>query len=163
MPVWAMRRRPTAELATQLATRRSPESSRRDEVVDAVASASLRCSTMFKEALKEVVDRTDGAMGALLMDASGIALESYSKNDAAFDVNNIGIEFSVVLSSVKRASEMLETGAAAEVTISSEKLITVLRCIGDTYFVALAVSPTGNVGKGRFLLRLAEPKLLAEL
>ena len=97
---------------------------------------------MFKEALKEVVDRTDGAMAALLMDASGIALESYSKNDAAFDVNNIGIEFSVVLSSVKRASEMLETGAAAEVTISSEKLITVLRCIGDTYFVALAVAPT---------------------
>jgi hypothetical protein len=31
------------------------------------------------------------------------------------------------------------------------------------YFLAVAVAPDGNLGKTRFLMRLAAPKLVAEL
>lgn len=118
---------------------------------------------MFKDALKEIVDRSDRAIAALLMDSSGIALESYAKDDAAFDITMIGIEYSVVVGSVKRAASMLEAGGAQEMAIATEKFTTIIRCLGDAYFVALAMEPEGNVGKGRFALRLAAPKLLAEL
>jgi hypothetical protein len=40
---------------------------------------------------------------------------------------------------------------------------TLIRVINDNYFVAVTLSPDGNLGKARFLLRLAAPRLRDEL
>ena len=80
---------------------------------------------MFKEALKSLVDSTDGGVAGLLMDSSGIALESYAKDDAPFDINTIGIEFSVVIGQIKRATEMLEAGAAHDLARQRAGLVVV--------------------------------------
>jgi predicted regulator of Ras-like GTPase activity (Roadblock/LC7/MglB family) len=120
-------------------------------------------SSMFKEALREIVDRTEGGIAGLLMDASGIAVESYSRDGAPFDITTIGVEYGVLLGSIKKAAEMLEAGTANEVAISTDKMITIIRTLGPEYFLALALTPEGNFGKGRFLMRTAVPKLLAEL
>lgn len=118
---------------------------------------------MFKEALREIVDKTEGAIAGLLMDSSGIALETYAKDGASFDINTVGIEFSVVLGSIKRAAEMLEAGATHEIAIGTDKMITIIRLLNDTYFLCLAISPEGNFGKGRYLMRTAAPRITAEL
>ena len=118
---------------------------------------------MFKEALKEIVDKTDGGIAGLLMDSSGIALETYAKEESPIDINNVGVEFGVVLGSIKRAAEMLEAGTTNEVAINTDKLVTIIRMLGDSYFLALTLKPDGNLGKGRYLMRTAAPKLLAEL
>jgi predicted regulator of Ras-like GTPase activity (Roadblock/LC7/MglB family) len=118
---------------------------------------------MFKETLRELVEGTEGGLAGLLMDSSGITLESYAKDDSPFDINSIGIEFGVVIGQIKRAAEMLEAGSANEIAVGTDKLITVIRLLGDTYFLALAMSPGGNFGKGRYLMRTAAPKLMAEL
>src|SRR5437899_3248954 len=47
---------------------------------------------MFKEALRELVDGTEGGLAGLVMDYSGIALASYSKHDSPFDIN-VRIEY----------------------------------------------------------------------
>jgi predicted regulator of Ras-like GTPase activity (Roadblock/LC7/MglB family) len=118
---------------------------------------------MFKEALRDIVDRTEGGIAGLLMDSSGITLESYSREDAPFDITVIGVEFGVLLGSIKKAAEMLEAGTANEVAIATDKMITIIRMLGPEYFLALAIRPEGNFGKGRYLMRTAAPKLLAEL
>lgn len=118
---------------------------------------------MFKETLRDLVEGTEGGLAGLLMDSSGITLESYTKDDSPFDINSIGIEFGVVIGQIKRAAEMLEAGSANEIAVGTDKLITVIRLLGDTYFLALAMSPGGNFGKGRYLMRTAAPKLMAEL
>lgn len=118
---------------------------------------------MFKEALREIVEKTDGGQASLLMDASGIALESYARDGATVDIDTVGVEFSVVIGAIKRASEMLEAGAAREMVVSTEKMMTLIRMVNDTYFLALTMSPDGNFGKGRYLMRTAVPKLAAEL
>src|ERR1700674_2150934 len=105
---------------------------------------------MFKQALQDIVEKTDGGIASLLMDSSGIALESYSKDDAPFDINMIGIEFSVVVNSIKRATEMLEAGDAREVAVNTEKMTTVIRMLSESYFLALTIRPDGNLGKARF-------------
>jgi predicted regulator of Ras-like GTPase activity (Roadblock/LC7/MglB family) len=117
---------------------------------------------MFKEALRSIVDQTDGGLAGLLMDSSGIALESYAKDDT-FDISTIGIEFTVVINQVKRAAEMLEAGVAHEMSVGTDKMVTVIRMLNDTYFLALAIKPDGNLGKGRYLMRVSAPKFLAEL
>jgi predicted regulator of Ras-like GTPase activity (Roadblock/LC7/MglB family) len=118
---------------------------------------------MFKETLRDLVEGTEGALAGLLMDSSGIAVESYAKGESPFDINAIGIEFGVVIGQIKRAAEMLEAGNANEIAVGTDRLITLIRTLGDTYFLALAITPGGNFGKGRYLMRTAAPKLMAEL
>jgi|SRR5579859_5583790 len=118
---------------------------------------------MFREALREIVDKTEGGVAGLIMDSEGIAVESYARDDSPFDITVLGIEFGVVLGSIKRVAESLEAGEAREVTIGTDKVLTIIRTLGDSYFLAVAMRPDGNLGKGRFLMRSAAPKLLAEL
>ncbi len=118
---------------------------------------------MFQEVLKELVDKTDGGMAGLVMDSSGIALDSYAAEGAPFDITTIGIEFSVIVGGIRRAAEMLEAGGAEEIAVGTEKLITIIRTLGDQYFLALAMTPEGNVGRGRYNMRIVAPKILSEL
>jgi len=118
---------------------------------------------MFQDALREIVEKTEGGVASLIMDSEGIAVESYARDDAPFDITTIGIEFGVVLGSIKRAAESLEAGKAHEVAIGTEKMFALIRTLGETYFLAVAMRPDGNFGKGRFMMRTIAPKLLAEL
>ena len=118
---------------------------------------------MFKEILRERVDRTDGGVAGLLMASDGIAIDQYSKGDGPFDIESVGMEYSVVLKGVQRAAEMLDAGTTEEVSVQTERLTTVVRMLTDEYFVALAVAPGGNVGKARYLLRVSAPKLIENL
>ncbi|MEM6956782.1 MAG: hypothetical protein AAF411_06245 [Myxococcota bacterium] len=117
---------------------------------------------MFKETLQEVVDHTDGGVASLLMDFDGILLEKYVR-ESDFDVESVGIEFSVILKNIRNAAELLEAGDAKEVAIQAERLTTVIRLLNSEYFVAVALRPSGNLGKARFLLRTRGGKLLADL
>jgi predicted regulator of Ras-like GTPase activity (Roadblock/LC7/MglB family) len=118
---------------------------------------------MFQALLKELVENTEGGLAALLMDFEGIAVDSYSKPGAAFDINNIGAEFSVVLKSIQRATEMLEAGSPAEIAIQAEKVTTLIRVVNATYFVAFSMTPEANIGKARYMCRTKVPALLKEL
>jgi len=118
---------------------------------------------MFQEALREIVDKTEGSVAGIIMDSKGIALVTYALADAPFDITTIGIEFGVILGSIKRAAVQLEAGRPREIAIGTDNLIALIRTLGDSYFLAIAMRPDGNFGKGRFLMRTAAPKLLAEL
>jgi predicted regulator of Ras-like GTPase activity (Roadblock/LC7/MglB family) len=118
---------------------------------------------MFQEALREIVDKTEGGVAGLIMDSEGIAVDSYAREGAPFDITTVGIEFGVVLGSIKRAADSLEAGKTNEIAINTEKMITIIRTLNDTYFLALTMRPDGNLGKGRYMMRTAAPKLIAEL
>jgi predicted regulator of Ras-like GTPase activity (Roadblock/LC7/MglB family) len=117
---------------------------------------------MFKEAIRDVVEGTDGGIAGILMDFEGIAVDSYVKG-GSIDINAIGAEFSVILKSIQRATESLEAGGPQEVSIQSDKVTTIIRIINEEYFLALTLTPDGNLGKGRYLMRTAAPKLLEQL
>ena len=118
---------------------------------------------MFKEILRDLVDRTDGGVAGLLMASDGIAIDQYSRDAGGFDIESVGMEYSVVLKGVQRASEMLDAGDTKEVSVRTDRLTTVVRMLTDEYFVALAVEPGGNVGKARYLLRTSAPTLIENL
>ncbi len=118
---------------------------------------------MFKETLKEVVEGTDGGIAGVLMDYEGFAVETWTRDDAELDIQTVGMELSVVLKDARRATEQLDAGSMREFSFQSEKLATIVRMLTNEYVVALAMSPDGNHGKGRYLLRLAAPKLLDAL
>jgi predicted regulator of Ras-like GTPase activity (Roadblock/LC7/MglB family) len=118
---------------------------------------------MFADTLREVVDNTDGAIASLLMDFEGIAVESFAKDRDVFDIDVVGAEFSVIIKSVRRAIDSLDAGNTKEMAVQADKIVTLIRVLNADYFVALTMRPTGNMGKGRFMLRTAAPKLLEDL
>jgi predicted regulator of Ras-like GTPase activity (Roadblock/LC7/MglB family) len=118
---------------------------------------------MFREAIRTMVDGTEGSLAGMLMDFEGIPVEVYSRDNAPFDIEAVGAEASVVVKSIQRATEMLEAGATREVSIQSEKLVTLIRILNENYFLAMTLAPEGNFGKARFLLRVAAPGLLKDL
>ncbi|HXX67801.1 MAG TPA: hypothetical protein VEK07_11495 [Polyangiaceae bacterium] len=118
---------------------------------------------MFHDALRDIVDKTEGGVAGLVMDSEGIALDSYARDGAPFDITTVGVEFGVVLGSIKRAAESLDAGRTHEVAIGTDKMIALIRPLGEAYFLAIAIRPDGNLGKGRFLMRAAVPKLLEQL
>ncbi len=117
---------------------------------------------MFKDAIRDVVEGTDGGIAGVLMDFEGIPVDSYVKRQD-FDINAVGAEFSVILKSIQRATEALEAGGPKEIAIQSEKVTTLIRVLNDEYFLALTLAPDGNFGKGRYLMRTAAPKLIEQL
>ena len=66
---------------------------------------------MFAETLKKVVDNIEGGIAAVIMGLDGIAVESYVKLDDRVDVNTVAMEFSFILSQVRKAGDSLAVDA----------------------------------------------------
>jgi predicted regulator of Ras-like GTPase activity (Roadblock/LC7/MglB family) len=122
---------------------------------------------MFQESLQRIVDNVEGGIAGLLMGFDGIAVDSYTRDRSAqpgpMDIQTVGMEFSFILTQVRKAAEALEIGGVQEIAIRAEKLSVIIRVLNQDYFLALALDETGNFGKGRYLLRVTAPKLQAEL
>ncbi len=116
---------------------------------------------MFKEYLKELVSSVEGSVGAVIMGMDGIAVDEYCEPEDD-DIQLIGIELSSVVKEVNRASLSMETGTVGEIMVVCDKKPMIVRKINDEYFVALVLNGSGNLGKGRFKLRILVPQLSRE-
>lgn len=118
----------------------------------------------FLPHLQEVVASVDGALACSVMGFDGIAVETHQVGTVDdVELSNTWVEYSNVLSGLQNAAELLAAGTVTEVSINTEKVITLMRLLSPEYLLVLAMKPTGNYGKGRYVLRLAAPKIKAEL
>ena len=102
---------------------------------------------MFKEHLKKLVDNVDGSVGALIMGLDGIAIDRYVLEGHNLDIDTIGMEFSFILTQVKKAGDILKLGGVSEFSIKSESITIVMRMLTDEYFLAVVLRADGNYGK----------------
>ncbi|MBW2276951.1 MAG: hypothetical protein JRF63_05625 [Deltaproteobacteria bacterium] len=117
---------------------------------------------MFGNKLEQTVKDVNGGRAAILMGFDGIPVDMYT-GESGLDIETVGMEFSVLLKEVRKAAEMLEAGAAEEVTVRTEQMATVIRVVNDEYFLAMALDTRGNLGKARYLLRVLAPEMRQEL
>lgn len=118
---------------------------------------------MFKQALESIMERTEGSLGALIMGLDGLAVERLLKDagqEANLDV--AAAEFTSLVRSAQKAGKDTGLGELKELMISLDGAVVIMRLLGRDYFVVLAVSPEGNLGRGRFELRKAELQLKKE-
>ena len=118
---------------------------------------------MFAETLRKVVDNVDGALAAVIMGLDGIPVDTYVRQADRVDVNTVGMEFSFIISQIRKAGDSLQVGGLEELSVKAQRLVLVCRMISPQYFVAIAMAPEGNFGKARYLLRVAAPKMQSEL
>jgi len=118
---------------------------------------------LFAETLRKLVDNVDGGIAAVIMGLDGIPVETYVRQQDRVDVNTVAMEFSFILTQVRKAGDSLAVGNLEELSVKAQQLLLVCRMISSQYFVAVALAPEGNFGKCRYLVRLATPSLVANL
>lgn len=118
----------------------------------------------FLTHLESVVNQVDGALACSIMGYDGIAVETHqAKGSEELELSSAWVEYANLLTQLKNSTDVLKTGSVSEVSINSDKVVTLMRMVTPEYFLVLALKPEGNYGKGRYVLRLAAPKVKAEL
>ena len=118
---------------------------------------------MFKEMLEDIVERTEGSLGALIMGTDGIAVEKVlGQAGAEANLDVAAAEFTSLVRGAQRAGTDTGLGGLRELVISLEGAVMLMRLLSKDYFVVLAMGAGGNIGRGRFELRKAELKLAKE-
>ena len=122
----------------------------------------------FREHLEAVVSTVDGSVFCSVMGFDGISVDAHqpaaqAEAAATLELNNALVEYGNLMGQLKLTAQTLKAGAISEMSVNSEKLMTIMRMVNQDYYVVLALLPDGNYGKGRYALRLAAPKLAKEL
>lgn len=118
---------------------------------------------MFKQMLESILERTEGSLGALIMGTDGIAVERVfgeAGKEANLDV--AAAEFTSLVRNAQRSGSETGLGNLKELVVSLENGVLAMRVLSRDYFVVLALSPEGNLGRGRYELRKAELNLAGE-
>ena len=117
----------------------------------------------FKDSLKEIVESVGGGIGAVIMGYDSIPIAEYLPEYGPFDLQMMSVEYASLLKEIKRTIDVLKTGGMEEVTVTTSTERVLVRVINEEFFLALVISPEGNYGKGRFLLRREAPILCEAL
>jgi predicted regulator of Ras-like GTPase activity (Roadblock/LC7/MglB family) len=121
----------------------------------------------FREHLQDVCRAVEGAVACSLMGIDGIEVDTHLVSDApaevAIDLRSLLVEYSTVLRGAREAADVHQAGDLSEFSINTEKLMTVARLVSPEYFMVVALAPSGNYGKARYLLRITAPRVRSEL
>ena len=117
----------------------------------------------FREHLQDVCKSVDGAVACSLMGVDGIEVDTHVEGGGDVDVKSLLVEYSGLLRSAREAADVHQAGGLSEVSINTDKLVTVARLVSPDYFMIVALKPEGNYGKARYLLRITAPKVRSEL
>jgi predicted regulator of Ras-like GTPase activity (Roadblock/LC7/MglB family) len=118
---------------------------------------------MFKETLQRMIERTEGATGALIMGTDGIAVEKVLTPEAReSNLDVAAAEFTSLVRAAQRTGRDVGLGETTELVVGFADMNVLMRLFNRDYFVVLAVAKDGNVGRGRFELRKVELDLALE-
>jgi predicted regulator of Ras-like GTPase activity (Roadblock/LC7/MglB family) len=119
----------------------------------------------FREHLQDVCSGVDGAVACSLMGVDGIEVETHLVGEApgVEDLKSLLVEYSGVFQRAREAAEVHQAGGVDELSLHTEKIVTVARLVSPDYFMVVALKPEGNYGKARYLLRVTVPKVRSEL
>jgi predicted regulator of Ras-like GTPase activity (Roadblock/LC7/MglB family) len=122
----------------------------------------------LRKPLEAICAGLPGVVTATIMGVDGLPVDSFvqeqaSSSESAPDVESLLVEFTGLIAQVQRSAQMFAAGGLEELSIASEHLITIIRPINDEYFLAVAMLPHANTGKGRYLVRIHAPRLASAL
>ena len=93
----------------------------------------------------------------------GLSVEKFFNDEgAAANLDVAAAEFTSLIRSAARSGNDLALGELKEMVVSLGSVTFVMRLFNKDYFAVLAMTPDGNLGRGRYELRKAELTLADE-
>ena len=116
----------------------------------------------FKNVLQEMLDQLPGAVGAIIADWEGEAVDQVARGDD-FEIKVLGAHKGIILTRLRQALQRFDGGALEEVLIHFEKAKVLITPLNDDYFLVLTVEPKVMVGKATFVMRRCADQLRLEI
>lgn len=117
----------------------------------------------LKKTLSSIIQSVDGALAAMVMAYDGIPIDEVTVDQSEFDMQLLSVEYATILKEIKRAVDVVKMGDLEEVSIATTRTCVVVRILNEDFFAALVMSRDGNIGKGRYMLKLKSFDVLREL
>lgn len=117
---------------------------------------------MFKQLLENLLDNVDGAVVGLVGGLDGLLVDHVSRQDG-YSHEQMAADCTQLLKSAMQTAASLPAGSLQELSLSTRELRLVLRLLSESYFVALLLSESANLGRARFELRKMHFDLEKEL
>ncbi|MDD2851480.1 MAG: roadblock/LC7 domain-containing protein [Desulfuromonadaceae bacterium] len=105
----------------------------------------------------------NGFLAALIVAHDGIPIDEVTSRQGGFDVQVLTVEYAAVLKEIKRAVTVISMGDLEEVSITTSSSCVVVRVVNNDVFTVLIMKNDGDIGKGRYRLRLASLEIMKEL
>lgn len=121
---------------------------------------------MFEAILRDLLASTPGAIGAIVLDQEGEAVQFWAER--VFDIGPdgmkaIGAYQGIYLSQLKHICERIEAGPPLRIATEFVNTKILSYALKDGYYVVLIADPGSNEGLAWHHLRSARQRLLAEL
>ena len=117
----------------------------------------------FDQTLHEAVERVEGCVAAMLMDADGIAIETYIQDDSTLDVQTMSVEYARIVNETQSVAETLDSGDLRELTINTQQSTIIIRVVQPGYYLVMLLEGGGNTGKARYVSQIAGGRLNKEI
>lgn len=118
---------------------------------------NLGVQVSFAQTLSRMVDRVEGGLAAIILGIDGIPIERHVADlEPAMDIDSVATEFTTLLRRSMRTASDTGLGELSEMILATDRMTFLLRPITPEYFLLLAISKGGNVGRARFELRKAQ-------
>ena len=116
----------------------------------------------FKSLLQGMLDLLPGAVGAIIADWEGEAVDQVTRMDD-FEIKVLGAHKGIILTQLREALQRLDGGALEEVLIHFEQGTVLITPLSEDYFLVLTVEPQVMVGKAAFVMRRCAELLRLEI
>lgn len=112
----------------------------------------------FESILHDIVDNCSGMVGAALMETDGISISRVNGPAAAGnpldgDIGSAGVEFGRIIGEITKASDALGGGAPIETVVTLSRFTLIFHHIDEDVMLVVALTPSANLGKARYLIR----------
>ncbi|MCX7943117.1 MAG: hypothetical protein N2746_01225 [Deltaproteobacteria bacterium] len=118
---------------------------------------------MFEEILSNAYRRIDGAIICAVIDEEGIPIALYPKENENAEATELILQ---VLNELKQTIILIKEnnfGNTEEITIRTTKYILLIKPLNDNYFLVSVLSTNSISGKARYVLKIIEDDIKAQL
>lgn len=107
----------------------------------------------FKVALENLLERVPGALGAILADWEGEAVDQVSTRMDDFEMKIIGAHKGIILTNMRQAMRDLDSDDLEEIIVTTEKTQTLIVPITRDYYLVLTLQKDASFGRAQFEAR----------
>lgn len=103
----------------------------------------------FKQTLANLIDRVPGALGAILADWEGEAVDQVSMI-GDYELKVIGAHKGIILTNMRQAMRDLESDVLEEIVVTTERNQTLILPVTNEYYLVLTLERGEAIGRALF-------------
>lgn len=118
---------------------------------------------MFEDVLQKTFNRMDGAILCAVIDEEGIPIASFPQENENSEAGELVLQ---VLNELKQTITLITEnnfGITEEITIKTNRYMVIIKPLKEIYFLVSVLTTDAIGGKARYLLKIIENDILAQL